>query len=97
MLSGHDLEQNIRVILAESEQPILHTTTIASRLKIGASNTNSKAYRRVLAALHRLEKQGIVYYWYEPLTGSTWMLKLRDVNFAMPVSGRSICLGELPF
>lgn len=97
MLSPSELEQNIQVILAESTSPVQHTMTIAKKLHIGVSDANSRNYRKVLRALHKLNKSGIVYYWHDPLTGSTWMLKNRDVCHALPHSGRSICLGELPF
>ena len=97
MLNRWQIEQNITVILAESDSPVLHTIRIAKKLKMWNGTSDGKDYRAVLRALHRLEKANKVYWWNEPREGSTWMLKTRDVKFSFPVSGNSIMLGELPF
>jgi hypothetical protein len=97
MPNNWQLEQNITVILAESNRPMLHTLQIAKRLGMYHGRSEGKDYRAVLRALHRMEKSGKVYWWNSPRDGSCWMLKMRDVKHAYPVSYRSIVLGELPF
>lgn len=97
MYSNVDIEQQITVILARDKQPMMHTGTICRKLRLGAANTHSKEYRRVLRVLHSMEKRDLVYWWHEPRVGSTWMLKMRDICFALPVSGETICMGDLPF
>lgn len=91
------MEQTIIVILTESKTPVLHTLTIGKRVSSGICEPEGKFYRRLLSVLHDMHKRGLLYYWHEPLVGSTWMLKSRDVMVSFSVSGRAICLGELPF
>ncbi len=97
MLNRWQIEQNVAVILSESSSPVLHTHTICKKLGYSTGNSNSKEYRAVLRVLHHMESEGKVYYWNAPREGSTWMLKLRDVKHAFPVSYKSIIVGELPF
>jgi hypothetical protein len=90
-------ETQIINVLIDSKFPLMHTRQIYSKICGYWSGADGYPYRKLLKTLNGMEEMGILYKNASVRDGAQWMLKSRDVKFAMPVSGESVMRNELPF
>jgi len=90
-------EQGVINCLIASKFPLMHTRQLYTRLCGYWSGADGYPYRKLLKLLNDMETRGIIYKNASARDGAQWMLKARDVKFALPVSGESVMRNELPF
>lgn len=83
--------------LINNKFPLMHTRQLYTKIIGYWSGADGYSYRKLLKLLNEMEVNGLLYKNASALDGAQWMLKSRDVKFALPVSGESVMRNELPF
>lgn len=96
-MSNLATEAQIVDVLINSKFPLVHTRQIYSKVCGYWSGAHGYPYRKLLKTLNSMEDRGILYKNASARDGAQWMLKSRDVKFAMPISCERIMRNELPF
>lgn len=97
MFDKAEARQKVIDVLTNSKSPILHTSSIYGKVCGHYTGADGYKYRKLLTLLHDMEVEGELYCFNSPRTGNDWMLKMRDLRVALPVSYESIIRHELPF